>query len=312
MATQNMVKIKYKPKIHPLFCDKISLTIQIPFEDHHFVVDALKGEHAYPSSSYRFNKTLNINKKNIASHYADSSGDTTLRIKADPLNPTLNFLRFEWNPEKADTEMLTLTVEHFLPPSMTFSKLMTQAIVTRLDLAVDVNIRLDRLLVYSKRKSWSKVIAHSGRTLYLGTEESSCCLCIYDKAAEMKAKNKKKCTDLKEAIPTTAVTRIELRLKPKTSLFQLLEMANPFADLVVLAYPSEVLANPLASQTLRLARHEGMDAALKGLPTAERKKMRAILKPIEVAWWDPKAVWEQVPGVLATLANPHQELTEAA
>ncbi len=309
---QNMVKITYKPKLSPLFCDKMSLTMQIPFKDRPFIVDALKDEKAYPSSAYRLNKRLNVNKKGIDSHYADSSGDTTLLIKADPMNPTLNFLRFEWNPGKADTAMLTLTVEHFLPPSMTSSDLMSQATVTRLDLTVDVNIRLDRLLVYSKTKTWSEVIAQSGRTLYLGTEESFGRWCVYDKAAEMKGKNKKKCAELKESIPTTPVTRIELRLKPKMPLSHVSALTNPFADLVIVAYPAEALANPLASQTLRLARHEGMDAALKGLPTAERKKMRAILKPIQVNWWDPQAVWEQVPGVLESLANPHQELYQAA
>jgi hypothetical protein len=67
----------------------------------------------------------------------------------------------------------------------------------------------------------------------------------------------------------------------------------------------------LASQTLRLARHEGMDAALKGLPITERKHIRAMLKPYHQAWWNPQAVWDQLPALLDALAHP-QTLENAA
>lgn len=294
-----------KPRVTPLFCDKLILTVDIPSNDQKLVAKALQEAGAHPSATYTYVLRIPLNEKSIPYLSADYSGDTVLRITADPKNPQHNFLRFELNPAKVDLVLLPLHVEHFLPPLMSYASLLDQATVTRFDATVDIqNCPLDSLLVYSQKKQWTEQRSKSGRTIYLGDNGSAVQFCIYDKAAEIKAKNKKKCSDLKDALPKSAITRIEARIKPKMKLKDLVHQRNPFADLVVAAYPPKALATPLAQQTLRLARHVGLDAALKGLPTAEREEVKALLKPFHHAWWAPQKVWAQLPLLLADLAHP--------
>ena len=299
------ITINYLPNVTPPFCDKLAITVKIPPEDRPDIVQALKEHHAHPSPRYGFNIRVPVNEKMIPHLAADTSGDTVLLIQAAPRDPTHSFLRFEWNPAKVDSVMIVQAIEHFLPHLWSYKNLLDKAIVNRFDATVDViGCPIDQLLVYSKKKQWSRVYSKSGKTLYLGDDGSEAQFCIYDKAAEIKAKNLKKCQQLKETVPTKPITRIEARLNPKRRLKDLPNRPNPFADLVVIGYPPKSLASPLAQLTLRLARYEGLDSVIKSLPSPEREQIKALLKPYHAFWWKPDAIWAQLPALLAQLADP--------
>jgi len=302
-------------QVMPVIIDKIVITIDIPVQDRKMIIERMKDESAYRGGSPRYNNLLTLPLSEVCLPYlnADKTGDTCLRIEADPRNPTYNFMRFEWNPAKVDVFQIVSAIEHFIPPLWKYEDILTKAKITRLDITIDLlNIRIDKLLFYSIQKLktavWNNSSSKGGRTLYLGGNRSQKCFCIYDKAALIQLKNAQKVPELKEDVSTEAITRIELVLRPNTTmtLLDIPKMKNPFLDLKVYGYPvGPSFEDDLFVQTIARARYEGISKALRALSLSNRKKYLVMMKAYEKGWWDPADIWKQMPNVVDSLIHPY-------
>jgi len=315
-----------------MIVDKLIITVDIPFNERAGVLDRMKDAgkavgkgvsavHRKSGSRYQYLLKIAVNKENVDHLWADKSGDSTLRIDADPRGEGYNFMRFEWNPSKSCPIAVLCAIEHFVCPLWTYDYVLKNARINRIDLAIDVNnVNIDQMYVHSARKSMTRMIftnssSKGGKTEYLGQAKSEKMFRIYDKAAELKKKNLKKIAEFKEEALEDNITRIELELKPnkRGSLFELNEMSNPFADLTIYSYPMDLLNDDLFGQLLARARYEGLTKTLKSLSPLNRKKYTAIMKNSSVDWWFPEQIWSQVPNVLEKLIYPleHMEDTES-
>ena len=304
-----------------LLVDKLAITVDIPTNERDGVINRMREHgaiHRKSGGRYQYLLTLSVNKESLQQSWVDKSGDTTLRIEADPRGAGHNFMRFAWNPSKACPIATVHTIEHFIPSLWQYHDVLMKARVNRIDLAIDVlNVGIDQIYFHSAKKSMTEMIfthssAKGGKTEYLGQHKSEKRFRIYDKAAQIKQKNKKKIVELKEEIPEQNITRIELELKPnkKTSLMMLLDIESPFTDLSVCSYPEDLSDDDLFEQILARARYEGLTKALKALSAINRKKYLAILESSRVCWWDPIKTWGQMPNVIDELMYPIENTIE--
>ncbi|MCO4794289.1 MAG: hypothetical protein KC493_11280 [Bacteriovoracaceae bacterium] len=308
--------------VTPVFIDKITLTIDIPLGYRDSVVSKMKSEGSYyrgATRRYRHLSVIPLNKKCLPHLYSDMSGESWLRIEAEPRDSYQNFMRFEWNPAKVDDILLPSVIEHFLPPNWTYKRLMINARITRIDITFDiVNLSIDELLFFSLRKScsavWNITKAKGGKTLYLGGERGNQKFSIYDKAQLIKKNNAKKAAELKESIPEQEITRVELIFKPDKGikLQAIPSIANPFSDLKV--YSSKVdegELSDLTKQTLARARYEGLLKAIRALSKSNRTDVIKVLKSNLVDWWNADDIWAGMPLVISRLIEPVEKINSS-
>jgi len=301
-------------EVTPTFIDKITLTVDIPVKDRDSIISFMKNDNTYRGGSkrYRHSVIVPLNDQCLPYLNADRTGQTHLRIEADSRDPSHNFMRFEWNPARVDPVLISDTVAHFLPPLWTYEYLLSIARITRLDITFDLlNIGIDQLLFYSTRKPvsavWDKSGSKGGKTLYMGGERSQQRFTVYDKAALIRKNNTQKVPELKEAVPTAEITRVEFVFKPGKSmaLFDVPNIKNPFLDLQIYAYPASLNdKGDLFIQTIARARYEGLSKAIRALSKPNKKKYLMLLKSFVVDWWDPINTWGQMPHVIDKLMNP--------
>ena len=196
-------------------------------------------------------------------------------------------------------------LNHVLPTG--YEHLITAGSVTRFDATVDVaHATIDEMLLYYPGVQYSTVITKSGKTTQLGTTDSPNEYVIYDKVAEIKAKNRKKVEALREPFPGHPVTRIEARLRPKarTSLADLHHVPNPFKKLVVAAYIGCEYRDDDWKNFLARCRYEGLQGALLAQSKRRRKLYLQRLKQQQADWWDADNVWAGLGRVLEQIADP--------
>src|SRR5262249_51942067 len=152
--------------------------------------------------------------------------------------------------------------------------LISDAIITRVDVAVDVyGVNINDLHFTPKTPRRFQIWGAADgavETLYLGSSKSVSYWRIYDKALESK---------LPGGIEGT---RIERRLGVHNSIGELDCLANPLADLFVLELPAKAPApmpHPLVWEFFKdSARLHGINAALAKLPKPLRITLREALK----------------------------------
>jgi len=136
-------------------------------------------------------------------------------------------------------------------------------------------------------------------TYYLGTTSSPKQFCIYNKGAEIKAKN----TSLliKEEVPAYSTTRVEARIRDRIPLKKLSSIHNPFKKLGVSKYGSPHPTSWEFNLFLKLSNECGSQEALLSLPEAVRKKYRLLLSQKTPSWWEHKSIWAQAPQLFKNL-----------
>jgi len=307
--------------VNSLLVDKLVITVDIPASERDGVINRMREHgaiHRKSGGRYQYLLTLSVNKESLEQLWVDKSGDTTLRIEADPRGAGHNFMRFEWNPSKVCPIAIVYTIEHYAPLLWDYHDVLMKARVNRIDLAIDVlNVGIDQIYFHSAKKSITEIMfthssAKGGKTEYLGQHKSEKRFRIYDKAAQIKQKNKNKIVELKEDIPEQNITRIELELKPnkKSSLMMLLEMESPFTDLSVYSYPADLLGDDLFIQILAISRYEGLTKTIKTLSSLNKKKYLAILEGSRVYWWHPDDIWGGMPTIIDKLMYPIESTIE--
>ena len=177
-------------------------------------------------------------------------------------------------------------------------------VVTRFDAAVDLlGVCPDELLAYYPSKQISVVHCKSGKmeTYSLGKKGEDNYVQLYDKQLEVKEKNAK--FGLKNKVPDTAVTRIEIRMKPDCKFSDLLVVKNPFKKLILKTHYPETKQTELWRLFIATARFSGLQSALQMLDPATRIKFQKRIQEYPSAWWKPDDVWKAWPGVVSGLCH---------
>jgi len=299
-----------QPKMLNLVCDRISMTLDIPISQQKVLMSEIEDiPHYAGKGNYNCSRAIPLNKKYLP-FGADKTGQSNLLLQCSPNNKykenNMRFFRAEWNPSQVDGAEVEATINNLIPNL--FGTLLIEGMVTRIDLAVDVaQVECDDLLFHYPKSTITDVRSKTGRTEYIGGSKSPTSWCIYDKIAEIEAKNKKKAMALKKDIPKFQLTRFELRLKPvQRHILDLVNLNNPFAKLIVSAY-TNFSSNKDVEWNLFLdsCRLRGAQAALfkiKGSSYFEEFKSR--LDAGLVDWWKPGVIWSQLPEVIENIVSP--------
>lgn len=288
----------YIPTILETFIDKITITCNIPKEDQYQIEEDLKDlKWNAPKELYGISKYVPLGTKFLESD-GDKSTDTKLVVQCSPAFSNAKFLRVEWNPERIPAEAVRDALTTIFHGVSVFERIMTKGTVTRLDVAVDVaNLAIDDYVFHRPGIRVTRIECASGKTLYLGSEDSECATAIYDKRAELKAKNKKKPKALKNLPDKWATTRIEQRLRPKVGLTvaQVPTLPNPFQSLIVSGYAGLSTKDEVWSLFLDSVRLRTAPSALQRI---KNKRMRAVLakrfSDATATWWNPEKIWAGV------------------
>lgn len=298
------------PRVDKMICDKLFITVEISPKDHEKVVSHIKelGEFVHYSSRYRtsFKFFMPQNIDSTSSHFDDKTGESHVIIQCDPKAVEWRFLRIELNPSKIFMPEFECLIDS-IAPFMDYKDLMLNAFVNRIDFTVDIkNVHIDQLYFYASKISYSNVLTKSGKTIKLGGDSSPSQFCLYDKIAEIKAKNNKKNKSAKQKVPSIEVTRIEFRSRQKkTRLKDYYKLSNPFLRLNVWKFPSsEWCTSSLGKLILRVAKYEGLQSVLLTIKKSERVSFESSIKSFLCEFWKPNEVWKNLPNVISDIIEP--------
>jgi hypothetical protein len=139
----------------------------------------------------------------------------------------------------------------------------------------------------------------------LGSKGSAKQFVVYDKIAQIKAKNKMKAPWAQQPVPKFPMTRIELRLHPKgLRLTEEPSLPNPFAALSVSSWANLGWDSDLWRMFLMAAREVGTTLPLHAIKNRTvRAQFRQRLKLGNEGWWNPEVAWSRVPQLIADLTT---------
>ncbi len=214
-------------------------------------------------------------------------------------------LRIEWNPnvaKKYGNEFIWNFIFSFMLED--YEDFLLNALITRLDIAIDIHpIHLDNIWTTAARYRKSNIhYGEGGRieSIYLGSNESDKQIKLYDKHLEQTKKGIN--------IPKNTV-RIECRLSPKISIYDLSAVVNPFPDCIVDAIPDGDirLRDYDKIHFLDSIRLRGLHNALKLITPYSRRKYHAwITEMTNSDWWEPERVWQNWDNAINTLRLPER------
>ena len=133
-------------------------------------------------------------------------------------------------------------------------------------------------------------------TIYLGGMQSQRAYSIYDKEKER----------MEKGFPQEYFirTRIEAKFR-KTHLhpWELIGISNPFESLHMadLKFARKFTKDAKFQGFLDAAVTHGSPTAFKALTTAERAKVKSLLKLCSAKWWNPATIWKTYPQALEKL-----------
>lgn len=298
-------KTVYTPKVGEIQIDKLAMVFNTSYSIERFT------EYVKEEPKARFNSrlyTVGIRLPGAEAYQYDTSNQTSITLEVGPKgkNSTQFQCRLEYNPAKVPPSyILTMLQDIF---DIDYMSHVMAGRVTRLDLAVDISVPLDELLFDAKKFSTTENKYSSGRTLYIGGIVSPLMFRIYDKGAEIKTKNKNADNPtLHELVPTSAITRVELVVKPKAGIETLLSLANPFMKLRIfhVGELKKIQANDVKKMFLLNAQHVGVYPARMHLSQTGLKEIDSFLSSAPVAWWQPDHLWkEHYPNALNPILFP--------
>jgi hypothetical protein len=198
--------------------------------------------------------------------------------------------------------------EHFkwifdnLMGDITYSGLYHMGKVTYLELAADsLSQKQHSFLPYrkyvSKSNIWQEANGPFGTT-YVGSKDSDFRFRVYDKRKQLLDKGK---PSQFEILPHTRVEVVKRKLG--VTPIELIHMKNPFVKLLIADLAKAKAASPetdwqnFVSECLIV----GVPEALSNHPQ-QRKQYRAALDNVQAPWWQPEAIWQDLPKALAVIA----------
>ena len=282
-----------------VFIDKIAITFNVPKAVESQVADRVRQLNAdkvsrfCPSSNYVLGARMWLNE-----HLAhELSTNSCVTFHTTPKTAGNRSCRVEWNPAKVSAEDVAhIVFGDYL--DIDFA-LLNEGVVTRIDLAVDVeNVLIDELLFHVPRFRIFRNDYSGGVTRYLGGRTGSRYFCCYDKQAQIAQNNKRLRPEHRESVPGHPRTRIEARIKGSTLRFpDLRNIENPFEILSIRKFTGMIdpgtLESELTAVTLHLAQYEGLNAALDRIGGRRRKRVKQAILASQIScdWWCPKELW---------------------
>lgn len=320
---------KQSPKLDKLIADKISTTMEVDSlsEREKLKKDfklLAKNDFCFPIIKNGYHHAYKILLHDHPSFGVH--GQESLVIHFDPKDPTYNYLRAEWNPNKVSPGTIKTLLNKLLPNGG-YDRVVSTGTLTRLDLSLQVHFCTpEDLLLYCPNIKKSSFHYGEGKlqTAYLGSKKGSHWV-IYSKDAEIKEKNYKTAyepySEKEKHSPNYPITRFEYCFKPKIKGFileDLKEVPNPFDKLLVAEhYNFKILDLPIKDKQkkedaetdfrffLDSCQVRGLQQALKLIKNNHRRtKYRKIVEQAKAAWWDSKAIGEQIPPLIKSLQNP--------
>ncbi len=293
------------PQCSSLFVDKLSMTLHVGdkstfAKDFQFAVGEHYGGKLWESSKYYLNKKIYVEGAYVL-------------LQCMPKQPAANGLRVAFNPAKIDPAEVYLILNSIKPGL--YWDLINYGRITRIDISTDIfKLSSNRLFFHYPGISVSYNHLKSGgiQAAYLGTNEGVNQFVIYDKVAEVKAKNSKTPELYKTEVPKYETTRIEWRYRPKEiCLFnQLYQGKNGFAKLnlsMMTGQPKALVTDidGFVNQVFTLSSYVGLQQALLTLPKHRRKEVRNIILKLGLTkWWKPLELWETMPEAIEDIVNP--------
>ncbi|MCX5723781.1 MAG: hypothetical protein NTX84_04525 [Nitrospirae bacterium] len=227
----------------------------------------------------------------------------------------MNYFRFDYNPSKlspGQRGIFNRAIKILLGKNGVW--LLGYARITMMDIAIDAygiprsailtySTILGRSGTYGKWFDKGKQTQLSLETTYHGQKKSSPrSITVYDKRQERRDKGaaeeiEQDCVRF-EARLRPRVDRIGADGKKKTSganLHELAQVANPFGNFNVSAYPPPIEGYWEFDIFLAACESIGVDAALaKVAQDSQRRLYRKLLADERVTWWNPEKVMEKV------------------
>jgi len=312
-----VMALKFKSKVDvsvsPLFCDKLSFTIDYKTNSERAHIVSAAQELVSCKAAFRCIRSPY--KKGIGIYQGNYPNRLRMLIQWDPKYPEASYLRVDFNPANADLDDVWVKLNHTLPGGI--GDYLGKAVFTRLDAAADIYGYLPhQLAAYYPQKSITQTNSKSGviETLYIGTKEDANRVVLYDKMRHVKEQKKK--YNLTLPFPDCPTTRVEIRMKPCVGADDLLGIQNPFEKLLlrpVSAFQDD--PSPLWKLFVAAVQARGAQDALLLLPECTRKSFKAKIEAASADWWQPIKLWEgwptMVSKVLLTPAeNPYLAIAD--
>lgn len=294
------------PVVRIAFCDRISITYDMPNQDAEDIIFKAR-DLAVPTGSHyslrrwqqTWNKLYDLNYRLV-----DKNRKQVALFQFGPNNPRTNFARIELNPGEIGPEGID-QVKRILKAlvGLNYRDYLAEGSITRLDATVDIDkLRPNDVMICSDRARvsslWQRGFNRDGHeewateTLCIGSPTSDYFAVVYDKAAQL-WKVKGICLD-------ELRTRIEVRFAPRGKdsrslcVKDILQIKNPFAPLKVAYYPSPADDDPWFYFFICAIRNIGAEEALRKIKDRNKRALyRQKLLEHEPDWWQPGILWAQ-------------------
>nr|NJM04830.1 hypothetical protein [Desulfobacula sp.] len=207
-----------QPKVDNLRCDKISLTIDLPYHERELLKktfkDLEKNDYCKKTSKTGgYYQSYSISLQDVLNF--GIHGEKSILVQFDPHNGSYNYLRAEFNPDKASPPKVKAILDKILLNG--YNRIINGK-VTRFDETALIHFcEIDNLMFYMPNLQSSVTYKSSGKieTEYLGSMKagSKKIFCIYDKTKEVMVKNAKAhpYSEEKELVPKYPIVRVEYR-----------------------------------------------------------------------------------------------------
>lgn len=290
------------PYIADVVFDRLALTYSPTFHEKFEVEDNLSQMPWYGrKDGYAISRSIPVGTK-LMENDGDMTGDTRVLVQCRPTkNKNIPYMRVTWNPSRIQADDVCFVLEAVAMGL--YERLLTLGTVSQLHVAADVvNANIGDYVILRPGVRIHRTESKSGWSQYFGGRDSAHQSIVYDKATEMRKKNKAKPKHLKDLLPDVPVTRFEERLKPHMRLQEVPTMPNYFAKLSVVRCNDLPHGDYVWRFFVDFVRHHGINSALKVIDDPiVHAEFDARLHSGIVDWWDAKQIWNRVPGRISEL-----------
>jgi hypothetical protein len=295
------------PKVSPLFCDKLVVTLPVSENYHSDIINIFKNHICGNYGTKKYWHSTSLYKHAVKIPF-DPICMNHLLFQCSPWNAKHSFVRVEYNPSKTVPMEVRVILDQILPHG--FDSLYYQGKLRRIDLAVDMShVSPHNLIFHLPGISCSRNFLKAGRiqSAYLGEKESLKQMVVYDKVAELKKQNAKTPQDLKYPMPPCDITRVEVRLRPDGISFPgLLKIENPYNKLQLCVCKDVAKGDDEYLLFRRLCIYEGLPQVLKLLSSKDKRQkyVNRIMSEGFTSFWKPDNVWDGLQDALENAGIP--------
>jgi hypothetical protein len=275
-------------RLTPPFIDKISFTV--PVTEH-----AAQAHLVGRIEGYRRDRAIHAPPPRHKANYAHAvsiplNSSATLLVQAAPTGQRKQgsaFARLELNPARAG--IIGIREFQLIAADLFPCDYIRAARVSRVDVAIDIHgTKISELAIYSPRHQKSMVAF--GRwgdieTMYIGAKRSGKQVVVYDKARQLREKQRVNVVE--------ECTRFETRVKTYVSVRELAGLKNPFAGIEVFNCPTDFpeLAPNYRQMFCDSVSLRGLQTVLRMLTRPMRRAIMTALAEHRCSYWEAEKLW---------------------